>query len=73
MSQQSTPMEASCFGIDAVRRFKAAIARAATAFQNQRQAHANRVVRSIVVRHYSDADLAGYGWSAEDIRRIKSK
>ena len=72
MSQQSTPLEASGFGIDGVRRLKTAVVRVATAIDNRRQARARRVVRSIIVR-YSDEDLAGYGWSAEDIRRLKSE
>ncbi len=71
MSQQSTPLEASGFGVDVVRGLNTAIARAATAIHTRRQAHARRVVRSIIVR-YSDEDLAKHGWSAEDIRRLKS-
>ena len=72
MSQQSTPFEASRFGIDVACGLKTVVARVATAIDNRRQARARRVVRSIIVR-YSDEDLAGYGWSAEDIRRLKSE
>ena len=72
MSQQSTPFEGSGFGIDVARGLKTVVARVATAIDNRRQARARRVVRSIIVR-YSDEDLAGYGWSAEDIRRLKSE
>lgn len=72
MSQQSTPLEASGFGVDVVRGLKTALAREAAAFHARRQAQASRIVRSIVAR-YSDEDLAGYGWSAADIRRLKSK
>lgn len=73
MSQQSKPLEAPGFGIDVVRGLKTAIARAATAIHTARQAHAKRVVRSIIARHLSDEELARYGWSAEDIRRLKSQ
>jgi hypothetical protein len=71
MSQQSTPLEASGFGIDVVRRLNTAATRVAIAIHTRRQAQANCVVRSIIVR-YSDDDLAHHGWSAEDIRRLKS-
>jgi len=73
MSQQSTPLGASGFDIDVVRNLKTAIARAVTAVQSQRQAHAKRAVRSIEVRLYRDEGLAGYGWSTEDIRRLTSE
>jgi hypothetical protein len=73
MSQQSTPLEASSFGIDAVRSLKTAMTRAATAFHVRRQAQADAVVRSTVAHLYGDEDLAGLGWSAEDIRRLKPK
>ena len=72
MSQQSTPLETSGFALDVIRGLKTSAAGVATATHVRRQAHARRVVRSIIVR-YSDEDLAGYGWSAEDIRRLKSE
>lgn len=72
MSQQSKPFEAPGFGIDVVRGLKTAIARAAAAIHTQRQAGAHRVVRSVVVDRYSDEELAAHGWSAADIRRLRS-
>ena len=72
MSQQSKPFEAPGFGIDVARGLNTAIARAATVFHTHRQAQADSVVRSVIADRHSDEDLAAYGWSAEDIRRLRS-
>lgn len=73
MSQQSTPLETSSFGVDLRERFAAAAKMVVTAIQVSRQARAGRSLRSAIADRYSDEDLAGYGWSAEDIGRLKSR
>lgn len=73
MSQQSTPLEASGFGIDVARGLKTAITRAAAAFHIGRQAQADNVVRSTIAALYRDEELARFGWNAEHIRRLKSR
>ena len=70
MSQLSTPFVVPGAAIDVVRGLKTAIVRMAMAVHGQRQAHAKRLVRSIIASR-SDEELARYGWSAEDIRRLK--
>ena len=71
MSQQSTPLEASGLGIDVLRGIKSAFARTVAALHANRQAEARRIVRGFIAHHHSDEDLARYGWSPEDIRRLK--
>jgi hypothetical protein len=73
MSQQSTPLATSSFGVDLRERFATATKMVVGAIQASRQARAGRFLRSTIADRYSDEDLAGYGWSANDIRRLKSK
>ena len=73
MSQQSTPMEASGFGAEVLAYFAATTSAVVAAIQAPRLERAGRSVRSTIADRYSDEDLAGFGWSAEDIRRLKSK
>ncbi len=76
MSEQFTPAESPNIGIDALRicpTATAAIVQAASASQDQRRRHVERSVREIVTHLFTDDDLTGFGWSAEDIRRLKSR
>jgi hypothetical protein len=73
MSQQSTPFQASSFSAEVLERLAATTRTVVAAIQAPRQARAAHSVRSTIAERYSDEDLAGYGWSADDIRRLKSE
>jgi len=72
MSQLSKPFEEAGLGVDVVRGLKTAIVSIATAIHIRRQERARRVVRSVIDRYPNDEELARYGWSPDDIRRLRS-
>jgi hypothetical protein len=72
MSQLSKPIEETGLGIDVIRGLKSTILGVVSVIHARRQEQARHVVRSIIARYPSDEDLASYGWSADDIRRLRS-
>ncbi len=71
MSQQTMEMGTRVYGRGVAEIIEAVFGRVSAAVRTSREVQARSVVRA-VVRRYSDSELARFGWSAADIRRLKS-
>ncbi len=71
MSEQALPMGAHALADRATSIFGTFIERVAGTYTASLELKAAKVRRDIL-RRYSESDLAGFGWSREEIRRLKS-
>jgi hypothetical protein len=71
MSEQTLPMGAQAEGISATTIIGTFFERVAATFRVSSELKAEKVRRT-ALRRYSESDLAKFGWSPAEIRRLKS-